>query len=134
MTKWLVLEGLVLSKIRNAATDESLLNCPKLPEILALWQDLAGEAEPITWVNQVGRDDHNFAILLERFMKKEVSHSMLQVDGDPRYHLNPNVLTPFLDPEIILERTHTLMESEWLGKPQKGALRQFIKDHELKGR
>ncbi len=50
----LVLEELVLAKIRNAATDESLLKCPKLPEILSLWQDLAGDAEPITWVNQVG--------------------------------------------------------------------------------
>jgi predicted KAP-like P-loop ATPase len=128
----LVLESLVLSKIRNAAADESILKSPKLPEILAHWQDLAGEAEPITWVNQVGGDDHNFAILLERFMKKEVSHSMLQVNGDPRYHLNPKVLTPFLNPEIILGRSHALMESEWLGKPQKAALRQFIKDHELK--
>ena len=128
------LEGLVLSKMRNAAADESLLKCPKLPEILALWQDLAGDAEPITWVNQVGRDDHNLAILLEKFMKKELSHSMLQVNGDPRYSLNPKVLAPFLDPGGILDRTRTLTESEWLGKPQKAALRQFIKDYELKGR
>jgi predicted KAP-like P-loop ATPase len=128
------LEGLVLSKIQNAATDESLLMCPKLPEILALWQGLAGDAEPITWVNQVGRDDHNLAILLEKFMKRELSHSMLQVNGDPRYHLNQKVLAPFLNPEIILDRSRTLAESEWLGKPQKAALRQFIKDSELKGR
>jgi hypothetical protein len=59
---------------------------------------------------------------------------MLQVNGDPRYHLNQKVLAPFLNPEIILDRSRTLAESEWLGKPQKAALRQFIKDSELKGR
>jgi predicted KAP-like P-loop ATPase len=127
------LEDLVLSKIRNAATDQSILNCPKLPEILAVWQDLAGEAEPKTWVNQVGRNDHNLAMLLDKFMIREVSHSMLQVNGDPRYYLNPKVLTPFLNPQIILDRSPTLTESDWLGKPQKAALRQFIKDCELKG-
>jgi predicted KAP-like P-loop ATPase len=130
----LVLEGLVLSKIRTAAADESILTCPKLPEILAFWQGLAGDAEPITWVNQVGRDDHNLAILMEKFMKKEESHSMLQVNGDPRYYLDPKILTPFLNSEIILDRSHTLTESTWLGKPQKAALRQFIKEYELKGR
>jgi predicted KAP-like P-loop ATPase len=127
------LEGLVLSKVRNAATDESLLKCPKLPVILALWKDLAGDAEPITWVSQVGRDDRNLASLLEKFMEKELSHSITQVDGDSRYRLNPKVLTPFLDPASILDRARTLTESEWLGKPQKDALRQFIKHFEPKG-
>jgi len=127
------LEGLVLSKIRNAATDESLLKCPSLPEILALWKTLAGDAEPITWVGQMGRDDHNLALLLEKFMEKDFSHSMIQGDGSPRYRLNQKGLTPFLDPGIILERTRTLSESEWLSKPQKDALRQFIKRYELKG-
>jgi predicted KAP-like P-loop ATPase len=127
------LEDLVLSKVRNAATNGSLLKCPKLPEILSFWKTRAGDAEPITWVGQVRRDDGNLAILLESFMKKDFSHSMIQVNGDPRYHLNPKVLTPFLDPGSILERTRTLAESEWLGKPQKDALRQFIKHCELKG-
>jgi predicted KAP-like P-loop ATPase len=53
------LEDLVLSKVRNAAADESLLKCPKLPEILTFWKDLAGEAEPIAWISTMGRDDHN---------------------------------------------------------------------------
>ena len=123
----------MLAKVRNAATDESLLKCPKLPEILSLWKDLAGEAEPITWVNTVGRDDRNLANLLEKFMEKDFSHSMMQVDGDPRYRLNQKVLTPFLDPGSILDRTRALTESEWLGEPQKDALRQFIKHYELKG-
>lgn len=127
------LEKLVLAKVREAADDESLLQCPKLPEILTMWQNLAGNAEPVTWVNKVVRDDHNLAILLEKFMKKDFSHSMIQVDGESQYRLTQAALTPFLDPESILDRTRTLTESEWLGQPQQDALRQFIRHFKPKG-
>jgi predicted KAP-like P-loop ATPase len=127
------LEELVLAKVRNAADDESLLQCPKLPAILALWQNLAGNAEPVAWVNEVVRDDRNLAILLEKFMEKDFSHSMIQVNGDSRYRLNQKLLTPFLDPWSIRDRTRTLTKSEWLGQPQQDALRQFIKDYKPKG-
>jgi predicted KAP-like P-loop ATPase len=127
------LEELVLAKVRNAAADESLLQCPKLPEILALWQNLAGDAEPVTWVNKVVRDDRNLAILLGKFMEKDFTHSMIQVDGDSRYRLNQKVLTPFLDLRSILDRTRTLTASEWLGQPQQDALRQFIMHYKPKG-
>ncbi len=127
------LEQLVLAKVRNAAADESLLQCPKLPEILALWQYLTDNAEPVTWVNQVVGDDHNLAILLEKFMKKDFSHSMIQVDGESRYLLTQTALTPFLDPGSILDRARTLTKSEWLGQPQQDALRQFIKHYKPKG-
>ena len=127
------LADLVLAKVRQAAANDSLLQCPKLPEILSLWRDLAGNAEPVTWVNQVVRDDHNLAILLEKFMEKDFSHSMMQVHGEPRYRLNQKILTPFLDPGSILDRARALTESELLGQPQKDALRQFLKHCELKG-
>jgi hypothetical protein len=78
------------------------------------------------------RDDHNLAILLEKFMEKDFSHSMMQVHGDPRYRLNQKILTPFLDPGSILDRARALTESELLGQPQKDALRQFIRSCELK--
>jgi hypothetical protein len=119
--------------VRNAADDESLLQCPKLPEILALWQNLSGDTEPAAWVNAVVRDDRNLSILLEKFMKKAFSHSMIQVDGESRYRLNPKALMPFLDPGSILDRTRTLTKSEWLGQPQQEALRQFLKDYKPKG-
>jgi hypothetical protein len=58
---------------------------------------------------------------------------MIQVDGNSRYRLNQKVLTPFLDPGTILDRTRTLTESALLGKPQQDALRQFITHYEPKG-
>jgi hypothetical protein len=67
-------------------------------------------------------------------MKKDFSHSMIQVDGESQYRLTQAALTPFLDPESILDRTRTLIESEWLGQPQQDALRQFIRHYKPKGR
>ncbi len=128
------LENLVLAKVRGAARDDSLLTCPKLLQILALWKDLAGDAEPVTWVKEVGRDDRNLSILLDNFMEKDFSHSMIQVDGKPRYRLDPKNLSPFLDPGSILDRARTLAKNDWLGEPQKDALRQFIRNYEPKGR
>jgi predicted KAP-like P-loop ATPase len=127
-----ILEQLVLLKVRDSAEDESLLQCPKLPEVLALWENLADSAEPVTWVSRVVHDDHNLAILLERFMKKDSSHSMIQVDVGSRYRLPPTALTPFLDPGSILDRARTLTNSQWLGQPQQDALRRFIKDYKPK--
>ena len=98
-----------------------------------MWRNLADNAEPVTWVNKVVPDDHNLAILLEKFMEKDFSHSMMRVHGDPRYRLNQKILTPFLDPGSILNRARALTESALLGPPQKDALRQFIKLYELKG-
>jgi predicted KAP-like P-loop ATPase len=127
------LKELVLSKVRNAARSESLLKCPKLPEILSQWRELAGIAEPKAWVNEFLRDDRNLANLLVKFLVKDSSHTMFKVDGGPRYRLNPEVLKSFLDAGSILNRAPTLMESEWLTEPQKDALRQFIKTCELNG-
>jgi predicted KAP-like P-loop ATPase len=42
------LAALVIAKLRDAARDNSLLTCPKLPHLLSMWKDLAGNAEPIT--------------------------------------------------------------------------------------
>jgi predicted KAP-like P-loop ATPase len=123
------LQKLVLAKVRTAAQDSSLLKCPNLPEILAYWQELAEIAEPVAWVNQVVADDHNLAELLAKFLKKNFTHSMIKADNDLRYRLNCNLLEPFLKPNLILERTRTLLESDWLSEPQKSALRQFLKNY-----
>jgi hypothetical protein len=85
-------------------------------------------------VNKVGRDDRNLAIVLEKFMNKDFRHSMVQAEGESRYHLAQTALIPFMDPQGILDRIHSLTESAWLGQPQRNALRQFIKDYKPKGR
>jgi predicted KAP-like P-loop ATPase len=126
------LEALALAKVRDAAKDESLFNCPKLIELLSLWKGLAGDAEPKKWVNRMAADDHNLVSLLEKFIEKDYSQTMLKVDGGPRYRLNHRVLESYLEPGSLLNRVRTLLKSDWLSESQQVALHQFIENQNSK--
>ncbi len=127
------LEELALSKVRDAAADESLLKCPKLPELLSLWKGLAGDAEPQKWIHKIVGDDHNLANLLDKFLERDFSQTMLRVDGGPRYRLNHRVLESYLEPGSLLDRVRTLVKSGWLSEVQKVALHQFLETYDSKG-
>lgn len=126
------LEELALAKVRDAAKDESLLTCPKLPELLSLWKDLAGDAEPRSWLDKIVLDDHTLANLLEKFLEKDFSHTMLKVEAGARYRLNHRTLEAYLEPASLLGRVRTLAKSAWLSEPQKVALQQFLKIYKPK--
>jgi len=127
------LEDLVLSKMREATQNGSLLQSPKLPELLTLWKDLAGDAEPKNWVHKIVGDDHNLINFLAQFMEKEASHSMLKVENGTRYRLNHRILETYLDPRNLLDRMHALTKSSRLSEPQRAALEQFLEIYEPKG-
>jgi predicted KAP-like P-loop ATPase len=127
------LEDLVLSKMREATQNGSLLQSPKLPELLTLWKDLAGDAEPKNWVHKIVGDDHNLINFLAQFMEKEASHSMLKVENGTRYRLNHRILETYLDPRDLLDRMHALTKSSRLSEPQRVALEQFLEIYEPKG-
>ncbi len=127
------LEELALSKVRDAAQDESLLSCPKLPELLTLWKGLAGDAEPKHWLQAIMGDDHNLANLLEKFLEKDVSHTMLRVEGGLRPRLNHRVLESYLEPGSLLDRVRALMKSGCFSRSQKSALEQFLEIYDSKG-
>jgi predicted KAP-like P-loop ATPase len=126
------LEELALLKVRDAAKEESLLSCPKLPELLSLWKELAGDAEPKNWLNRIVEDDHNLANLLEKFLEKDVGQTMLKIEGGSRYRLNHRLLEAYLEPASLLSRVRTLAKSTWLSEIQKVALRQFLKIYKPK--
>jgi predicted KAP-like P-loop ATPase len=127
------LEELALAKVREAAKDDSLLTCPKLPELLSLWKELAGDAEPKNWLTKIVADDHNLANLLEKFLEKDFSHTMLKIEGGSRYRLNHRTLEAYLEPASLLGRVRTLAKSTWLSELQKVALRQFLEIYKPKG-
>jgi predicted KAP-like P-loop ATPase len=127
------LEDLALSKLREATQNGSFLKSPKLPELLALWKDLAGDAEPQNWVHKIVGDDHNLINFLTKFMEKELSHSMLKVEDGARYRLNHRVLETYVDPSNLLDRVRVLAQRVRLSEPQKVALEQFLETYELQG-
>ncbi|MFZ5449296.1 MAG: KAP family NTPase [Thermodesulfobacteriota bacterium] len=127
------LEELALAKIRGAARDGSLLKSPKLPELLTMWKGLGGDAEPKNWVNKLMVDDHNLLDLLENFLERESSHSMLKVEGGPLCRLNHRSLESYLEPARLVDRVRTLSENRRLSQSQKLALHQFLEIYEVKG-
>ncbi len=83
------LEELVLAKVRNARRRRLPPQVPQTARnLITCGKDLAGDAEPVTWVNQGGARRPQLSNLLEKFMEKDFSHSMIQVDGESRYRLN----------------------------------------------
>jgi predicted KAP-like P-loop ATPase len=126
------LEKLALAKVRDAAQDESLLKCPKLPELLSLWNKLAGDPEPKNWLAKIVKNDHNLINLLEKFLERDFSHIMIKVESGPRYRLNCRVLETYLEPGKLLGRVRTLVKSARLSKLQKLALRQFLATYQPK--
>jgi predicted KAP-like P-loop ATPase len=127
------LEKLALAKVRDAAKDESLLKCPKLPELLSLWKGFAGDAEPKKWVHKIVADDRNLVNLLEKFLEKDFGQTMLKVESEHRYRLNHRVLEAYLESGSILDRVRTLVKSDWVSETQKVALQQFLENHDSQG-
>jgi predicted KAP-like P-loop ATPase len=127
------LEELALAKLQDAAKDESLLSCPKLPELLSLWKELAGDTEPKSWLNIIMADDNKLLELLVKFLEKDFSHTMLKVEGGSHYRLNHRTLEAYLEPASILGRVRTLAKNAWLSELQKIALRQFLAIYKPKG-
>jgi predicted KAP-like P-loop ATPase len=129
----LSLEDLVLSKVRQASKEESLLMCPKLPELLSLWRDLAGDAGPKNWVQQISGDDRKLLNFLGKFTEKAFGHSMFNVESDPCCRLNHRILETCLDPSNLLDRVRALAGSPWLSESQKVLIEQFLEIYEPKG-
>jgi predicted KAP-like P-loop ATPase len=124
---------LVLAKVQSAAQDGSLLNCPKLPEILFQWKIMAGDDEPKTWVVTMARIDSSLVSLLGKFLEKDFAHTMLRMESSPQYRMNYKALEPFLSLADLLPRIPSLLESPWLSDPQKEALTLFLKTCETSG-
>jgi predicted KAP-like P-loop ATPase len=124
---------LVLAKVRGAARDGSLLDGPKLPEILFQWKIMAGEEEPKSWVTTMALHDSGLAGLLEKFLEKDFGHTMIKMEGVSQFRINFKALESFLDLREIMPRIPALLESSDLSAPQKDALAHFLKIYENSG-
>jgi predicted KAP-like P-loop ATPase len=127
------LEELTLAKVRDAARDDSLLDCLKLPELLSLWKRLGGDTEPKNWVNKIVGDDHNLGLLLEKFLEKDVGYPMLKVESGQRFHLNHRLLESWLEPGNLLHRVRSLAKRSGLNETRQVVLQQFLETYASKG-
>ena len=126
------LEKLSLEKVRNAASQDFLLQAPKLPYILYRWRDWADEKEVKQWIQIIIKNDVGLARLLEKFLQKTYSWSLSDRVEKREYRLDPKWLEPFVKSSQIIERVMSLIENPELTENQRLAIRQFIREYEMR--
>jgi len=128
------LEGILLTKIRRAGQDGSLLRTPNLLHVLNFWREKGGHGEVRAWVADTVKDDRRLAEFLERFLSSSSSFQLGDAVGRRRDRLDPNWLTPYLDVEQIVDRVRKLGENVPLSDRQRRAVIRFLKEYEFRKR
>ena len=134
----LALEELVLEKLRAAVAAGTLLHVPELANVLYRWRDWAearGEAspdEPSRWVQAIVADDEGLASLLEQIL----SYTTVEAGGPPRRipRLDPELLRPFVDPALVIDRARALTSDQNLTDAQRRAVAQLVHEYDLRRR
>lgn len=122
------LESLALEKVRRAVKEGALIRTPGLLGILYRWKDWGREEEPKEWVWRVAEDDQGLIELLEAFLARAFA------DGRGFHRLDPEQIEPFLEAAEIIDRVRLLSERADLSEKQETALRQFVKEYEIRQR
>ncbi len=128
------LEAIGLERIRKLAKDERLLLASKPLGLLYMWKELAGDSEPIEWVESTIASDAS----LLTFLEKSLGYSRSQGLGDYAVRvlpsLNPNSLEPFLMAEAAIGRIRALRERGEMTETQRAAVAQYIAEYEASGK
>ena len=128
------IEGQVVSKIVEAAKDNSLLSVP-LPHLVGIlhawstWTGLNDQAR--AWVNSIVKTDEGLVSILPHFGFNIIGQNPGDVTARIRYRLDPEQLKPYIDPDKAAERLMKLDTSK-LNEGQKKAVSQFLYEYELR--
>ncbi len=124
------LEAISLKRLREASQQNSLLQTPKLPEILSYWQSRAKE-EVEQWIGKILESDEGLVNFLEKFQQKDLSKHGLDGMHNINYKLDPKWLEPYLEPSSIVNRVRSFDQKSELTQARKTALTQFIQAYDL---
>jgi predicted KAP-like P-loop ATPase len=118
------LEKLAVQKVREAAQKNELLKVPKLRPILSFWRDSVGVEEVKQWVQSIIQKDDDLVNLLENFLSK----------NGKNYRPDPQSLAPYLEASEVIGQVRRLADDSDLTENQRIALKQFIKEYEMRER
>lgn len=125
------LENILLSKIREAAKNDSLLENENLPSILYRWRDFLNSLdEPKAWVQKIASSDDNLKKLFVRFARVSIQSTMRRTTEITYVHAD-NV-ADFLDLDTTASRVTKFLDDDGLDEKEKIALEAFIKSYENK--
>jgi predicted KAP-like P-loop ATPase len=125
------IETISLNRLRGASQQNSLLQTPKLPEILSYWQSRAKE-EVEQWIEKIFETDEGLVNLLEKFQRKDLSKQGSNGMDNISYELDPQWLEPYLETSLIVNRVRSLKQSSGLTPAKKTALSHFVEAYDLR--
>ena len=125
------IERIVVDKIKQSADDESLISCPRLPQILYLWHELAGDQEVKLWAKRAIGDIEWLVRFVAGFAQYTVSHTAGHVSAKRELRLDPDELSIYLesnDLETAVVRLRKWMELERVQDRYLPAIEQFLRE------
>lgn len=125
------LEGIILSKIRKSAENDSLLENEKLPSILYRWRDILDSLdEPKAWVQKIAPSDDDLKKFFVKFARVSISSNM-KGTTETTYVRADNV-ADFLDLDATANRVKTFLANDNLDEKEKIVLEAFVKSYKNK--
>lgn len=129
------LENIALKKIHNAAEQEKLFNSPNLRSILLRWKSWSeNEDEVRAWVTKVIATDENLARFIYYFGSIERSQTIGDFALKERFHLDPEWIKPFVDPDLLYPRVQNLLKQDNISDDYKKAAAQFCEEYKMRQR
>jgi predicted KAP-like P-loop ATPase len=126
------LEKLALERIRIKAQNFSLLEAPKLPDILYRWCDWTNEEEEVNhWIGLIANTDDDLVRFLEKFVVKSRNYNLGGKIIKVEYRLNPKNLETFIDIAQVFERVSKMSKYDNLTDRQKIAIECFIREYNM---
>jgi predicted KAP-like P-loop ATPase len=126
------LGDVLISRIRDASEDDSLLNTPRLPAVLSLWREKGGETEINKWIEKIAPNDKKLVTFLEKFLQSSSSVGFNDVVSRKHDRLDPEWIRPYINPDQVVLRCRTLTEDDSITPRQKRALDQFLKEYDFR--
>lgn len=126
------LKRIALTKIKEAAASNMLLDTPHFPTCLYRWGDWDDIKKVQEWVNGVIKSDEGLVNFLSGFLSKIRSWSVDDRVASSRWVIDPRAIDVFIPTNDIIERCRSLNSSppHWLNEKGKIALELFIKGYE----
>ena len=122
------LEGIVLSKVRAAAKNGSLLDNLNLPSILYRWRDILGSFdEPKAWVEKIAPSNENLKKLLVRLSGVSLVSNMKGTTE--KVYLRASNVADFLDLDATATRVKTFLEEDGISKSEKTVFEAFLRSY-----
>ena len=127
-----VLQEITLEKIKNAATDNSLLYTPLFPLVLNNWKENGNTDELNNWINQIVNSDEKLPTFLANFLQKKHSWTFSDRVTKINWTLNLNWLKSFIDLDLVEEKCKKLLSNKTLfdklNERQKLAIELFLQE------